>query len=292
MIYNLLKLIRPSQCAKNLFVFLPIFFGGYVSDTSHWITTLWTFFSFCFASSGIYCLNDIVDADNDRNHPVKCKRPIASGALSKPIAYLTMTICFTISFLFLFWGHINLYSSSIVFTYLILNILYCFWLKNISIADLFCIAFGFVLRIAAGGTATGIWISPWIVLMTFLLTLFMATSKRRYDVMLLTQDRIVSRKRIDHYNLDFLNITMGVEASITIVCYIIYTVSPEVTSRLHTDYLYLTSFFVIAGILRYLQQIIVRSEQKCDPTAILIKDRFIQLCILGWIASFAFLLYL
>ncbi len=292
MIEDIIKLLRPKQYIKNLFVFLPLFFGGYITEISHWTTTLWLFFSFCFASSAIYCLNDIVDADNDRSHPVKRNRPIASGVISKTTAIIIMLLCISISILLLYIGKIKILSSLIIFAYLILNILYCFWLKRISIADIFCIAFGFVLRVAAGGIASGIWISPWIVLMTFLLTLLLATSKRRYDVILYTQDKVISRKKVDHYSLDFLNITMGIEASIAIVCYIIYTLSPDVSIRMQSNYIYLTSFFVIAGILRYLQQIIVRSEQNCDPTSILVKDHFIQMCLAGWICCFVIFIYL
>lgn len=292
MIEDIIKLLRPKQYIKNLFVFLPIFFGGYVTEITYWTTTMWLFISFCFASSSIYCLNDIVDAKNDQSHPIKKNRPIASGSISKLTASVIMVLCASISILFLYIGKINSLSSSIVFAYLILNILYCFWLKNISIADVFCIAFGFVLRVVAGGTASDIWISPWIVLMTFLLTLLLATSKRRYDVILYTQDKVVSRKKVDHYSLDFLNIAMSIEASIAIVCYIIYTLSPDVSIRMQSDYIYITSFFVIAGILRYLQQIIVRSEQQCDPTAILVKDRFIQICLAGWICCFVIFIYL
>jgi 4-hydroxybenzoate polyprenyltransferase len=171
-----------------------------------------------------------------------------------------------------------------------MNLVYCVRLKQIAVVDVFIIAIGFVLRVLIGGFATGIYISHWIVLMTFLLALFLAFAKRRDDVVMFESTGMKARKNVDRYNLDFMNQVIGVIASITMVCYIMYTVSEEVVRRLHCQYVYVTAIFVLAGIIRYLQVTIV-DVKSGSPTKVLMKDRFLQLCILGWIATFAVILY-
>lgn len=160
----------------------------------------------------------------------------------------------------------------------------------ITIIDVFIIAFGFVLRIFVGGVAVGIHLSHWIILMTFLLALFLAFAKRRDDVVIYQETGVSARKNVNRYNLEFMNQTIGIIASITMVCYIMYTVSEEVVERMHTQYLYATSVFVLAGIVRYLQITIV-DVKSGSPTKVLMKDRFVQLCIIGWILTFILILY-
>jgi 4-hydroxybenzoate polyprenyltransferase len=157
--------------------------------------------------------------------------------------------------------------------------------------DVFIIALGFVLRILMGGVATGIYISHWIILMTFLLALFLAFAKRRDDVAMFEASGVKARKNIDRYNLDFMNQAISVVASITMVCYIMYTVSEDVVMRLGSRYVYVTSVFVLAGIIRYLQVAIV-DVKSGSPTKVLMKDRFVQASVLGWLLTFALILYL
>ena len=171
-----------------------------------------------------------------------------------------------------------------------LNIIYCIKLKQFAIVDVFIIAFGFVLRVVIGGVVAGIFISQWIVLMTFLLALFLAFAKRRDDVILHEAMGVTLRDNTNRYNLNFLNQTLTIIGSITMVCYMMYTVSDEVCARMNTHYLYLTSIFVLAGIIRYLQLTLV-DDKSGSPTKILMKDRFIQLCILAWIISFIIIIY-
>jgi 4-hydroxybenzoate polyprenyltransferase len=171
-----------------------------------------------------------------------------------------------------------------------MNIAYCVWLKHKPIIDVFIIAVGFVLRIFVGGVATGIALTHWLVLMTFLLALFLAFSKRRDDVVMFETQGKVSRKNVVRYNLDFMNQVIGIIASITMVCYIMYTVSPEVIERFHTSRLYLTSVFVLAGIIRYLQVTIV-DVKSGSPTKVLMHDKFIQICVVAWVLSFILIIY-
>jgi 4-hydroxybenzoate polyprenyltransferase len=168
--------------------------------------------------------------------------------------------------------------------YFLLNLAYSVRLKHIPIVDIFFIATGFVLRVFAGAFATNIPPSMWIIIMTFLLALFMALAKRRDDVLLTSQGR-ATRKNIDGYNLEFVNAAMSVMSAVIIGSYIQYTVSEEVVQRLGTHYLYLTSVFVILGIMRYMQITFVQGASG-SPTTIFLKDRFLQLTILLWLLSF------
>lgn len=286
-----IRIVRPRQWVKNFFVFIPLFFGGQMSNTALLLDALTTFIAFSLAASSIYCLNDIVDVEADRQHPVKCHRPIASGQLSVSAAYALMAIMLILSMTVcpMLKGR-SMAVGAVVLGYWIMNIAYCVWLKNFAIIDVCLIAFGFVLRILAGGLATGIEPSNWLVLMTFLLTLFLSFAKRRDDVLRMEATGKPPRKNTIRYNLTFINQAITISASITLVCYIMYTVSPEVTARFNSHYIYLTTIFVLVGLLRYIQ-IAVVDKQSGDPTKIILRDRFTQLVVLAWMVSFLFIIY-
>lgn len=292
---DIIKLLRPYQWLKNLFVFAPVFFNGSVLDIDYLLPSFMVFFSFCMAASSIYCFNDIYDAETDRMHPIKRNRPIASGAVSKNRGYCLMIICLVLSIIMIFsfcWHSDS--ARIIIFTlilfYVLFNIAYCVWLKHKAIVDVFIIAMGFVIRIYAGGAATGIELTNWLVLMTFLLALFLAFAKRRDDVAMYETTGKVVRDNITRYTLDYMNQVIGIIASVTMVCYIMYTVSPEVIDRFHSSKIYLTSVFVLAGIVRYLQVTMV-DVKSGSPTKVLLHDKFIQSCVFGWILSFVLIIY-
>ena len=294
MIKNIVLLLRPQQWVKNGFVFLPLFFNGQLFDADALLSTFMAFVAFCFAAAGIYCMNDIVDAEADRRHPKKCSRPIASGAISTALGWALAAICLATSFVSAFFVGDSWTNVAIVIgIYFVMNIAYCLRLKQIAIVDVFIISIGFVLRIFVGGYATGIFISHWIVLMTFLLALFLALAKRRDDVAIYEQTGVLPRKNVAAYNLDFMNQAIGIVAAITMVCYIMYTVSPDVVARFEGGgkYLYLTSIFVLAGIIRYLQITIVNLSSG-SPTKVLIHNRFLQICLACWIVSFLIIIYI
>lgn len=286
-----IRIVRPRQWVKNFFIFIPLFFGGQMSNTALLLDALTTFIAFSLAASSIYCLNDIVDVEADRQHPVKCHRPIASGQVSVSAAYALMAIMLILSMTVcpMLKGR-SMAVGAVVLGYWIMNIAYCVWLKNFAIIDVCLIAFGFVLRILAGGLATGIEPSNWLVLMTFLLTLFLSFAKRRDDVLRMESTGKPPRKNTIRYNLTFINQAITISASITLVCYIMYTVSPEVTARFNSHYIYLTTIFVLVGLLRYIQ-IAVVDKQSGDPTKIILRDRFTQLVVLAWMVSFLFIIY-
>ena len=286
-----LLLIRPQQWIKNGFVLIPMFFGGRLLNVDDAIASVVTFFAFSFVASAIYCFNDIVDVETDRRHPVKCHRPIASGAVSVPTAYALMVILTLLSALLLFFlpqraGE----TAGIVAFYFLLNMAYCLWLKRHAIIDVCTVAFGFVLRILAGGMACDVAVSNWLVLMTFLLALFLSFAKRRDDVLRMNETGEPPRRNTIRYNLTFVNQAITVTGTVTLVCYIMYTVSPEVVSRFHAPYLYLTSIFVLVGLLRYMQLTVV-DEVSGDPTKILLRDRFTQAIVVAWIMSFLLIIY-
>ena len=286
-----LLLIRPQQWIKNGFVLIPMFFGGRLLNVDDVIASVVTFFAFSCAASAIYCFNDIVDVDADRRHPVKCGRPIASGAVSVPTAYALMAVLALLSALLLFLlpqraGE----TAGIVAFYFLLNMAYCLWLKRHAIIDVCTVAFGFVLRILAGGMACDVAVSNWLVLMTFLLALFLSFAKRRDDVLRMNETGEPPRRNTIRYNLTFVNQAITVTGTVTLVCYIMYTVSPEVVSRFHAPYLYLTSIFVLVGLLRYMQLTVV-DEVSGDPTKILLRDRFTQAIVVAWIMAFLLIIY-
>ena len=286
-----LLLIRPQQWIKNGFVLIPMFFGGRLLNADDVIASVVTFFAFSFAASAIYCFNDIVDVDADRRHPVKCHRPIASGAVSVPTAYALMAVLALLSALLLFFlpqraGE----TAGIVAFYFLLNMAYCLWLKRHAIIDVCTVAFGFVLRILAGGMACNVAVSNWLVLMTFLLALFLSFAKRRDDVLRMNETGEPPRRNTIRYNLTFVNQAITITGTVTLVCYIMYTVSPEVVSRFHAPYLYLTSIFVLVGLLRYMQLTVV-DEVSGDPTKILLRDRFTQAIVVAWIMAFLLIIY-
>lgn len=286
-----LLLIRPQQWIKNGFVLIPMFFGGRLLNADDAIASVVTFFAFSFAASAIYCFNDIVDVDADRRHPIKCHRPIASGAVSVPTAYALMAVLALLSALLLFFlpqraGE----TAGIVAFYFLLNMAYCIWLKRHAIIDVCTVAFGFVLRILAGGMACDVAVSNWLVLMTFLLALFLSFAKRRDDVLRMNETGEPPRRNTIRYNLTFVNQAITVTGTVTLVCYIMYTVSPEVVSRFHAPYLYLTSIFVLVGLLRYMQLTVV-DEVSGDPTKILLRDRFTQAIVVAWIMAFLLIIY-
>ena len=290
---DIIRLIRPKQWIKNFFVFIPVFFGGALFDYQALLNVAIAFVTFSFAASSIYCFNDLRDVADDRLHPEKCKRPIASGAVSTGQAYAIMATMIVGSLLLTLLLPPKRMAglAAIVSCYFVLNLLYSIKLKQYAIIDVCIVAMSFVLRILAGGMASGIVLSHWIVLMTFLLTLFLSFAKRRDDVVRMQKTGVAPRKNTHRYNLTFINEAINLTGAITIVCYIMYTVSPEVVNRFDTQYLYLTSFFVILGVLRYIQLSVVDNKSG-DPTEVALNDRFTQLTILAWTISFFLIIYL
>ena len=290
---KILQLLRPHQWIKNTFIFLPLFFSGQLLHLPLIESCIAAFFAFSFAAGSIYCFNDIFDVKIDREHPAKCKRPIASGEISVWLAYIIMTVSLfvSIAIIILFGNESKYFVLGLILFYYILNIAYTLSLKKFAIIDVMIISIGFVLRIFVGGTATGIELSEWIIIMTFLLALFLAFAKRRDDVVIYENTGIAMRKNTNRYNLAFINQILSVISAVIIIAYLMYTLSPDITKQFNSKYVYLTSFFVIAGIIRYLQITIV-DVKSGNPTKILYRDHFIQFCVIGWVIAFLIIIYI
>lgn len=288
-IQDTIKLLRPRHYVKNIFIFLPLFFSGQIGNLFLLGRAGLAFIAFSCAASSIYIINDIQDVEEDRLHPEKKKRPLASGLISKLHAQILMVILMILGL------GISAYISQetflLILFYCLLNMAYSFKLKHISLIDVTIIAIGFVLRLFVGSAATDVPLSKWIVIMTFLLSLFLALAKRRDDILIISKTGNNVRKVMGEYNLALVDSAMMIMASVVIVSYLLYATSAEVIERLHSDHLYLTGLFVIIGILRYLQISFVE-YQSGSPTKVLYKDKFIQISILGWLISFIWILYI
>jgi decaprenyl-phosphate phosphoribosyltransferase len=284
-----LKLMRLKQYTKNLFVFIPPFFAGIMFQEGVLLQELVAFVSFSLVASAIYILNDYIDIDKDRLHPQKRTRPLASGVVSVRQASLLFISCLLSGLTLAYF--LDSTFLLVLAVYFVMNLFYSLSLKKISLVDISIIAIGFLLRIFAGAVVEDIIVSKWLIMMTFLLALLMGLAKRRDDVLIKDSTGQEMRKSIQGYNIVFTNVAMVFLASVTVVAYIMYTVSPEVIARIGSENIYLTSFFVIMGILRYLQITLVE-EASASPTDILLKDVFVQLTLLGWVVTFAVLLYL
>lgn len=286
------KLLRIEQWVKNLFVFVAVFFSGNMHHSDLFLRSVIAFFAFSFIASTVYIINDYSDRESDRNHPTKKKRPLASGAISLAMARVLMVVLFLLSAAFI--GILNVQfgvswqnMAYILGFYFVMNVAYTFKLKHIPILDVCIIAVGFVLRVFAGGYATGLVISKWAILLTFVLALVLAVGKRRGELV----NAGISgktRKALDGYNIPFADIALSIAVALAIVCYVMFTLSPEVSSQ-HPRLFY-TVIFVFFALLKYLQQTLVFNKTE-SPTKIIYKDRYIQVTLLVWMAFYLYQIY-
>jgi len=283
-----LKLLRPKDWAKNLFLYIPLFFGGEIFNVDKLIQVTYGFIAFSLVASSIYIINDYRDREDDRKHPVKCKRPLAAGTVSPSAALVLCGVLLLIGF-GLSW-YIRDKFTFVLGIYFLVNLSYSLGLKSIAILDIILLALGFVLRIKGGSVISYVPLSEWIIIMVFLLAIFMALGKRRDDVLLKLSSGTDMRKSIKGYNLDLLNTLLALVCAVIVVAYLMYTMAPQTIQHVGTSRLYYTCIFVFAGIFRYLS-IIYISTDSGSPTKILYKDRFIQITLLLWIASYILLLY-
>lgn len=288
-----LKLLRVEQWVKNLFVFVPLFFSGNIKNVDLLTKSIFAFIIFSLAASIVYILNDYNDIEADSKHPEKRKRPLASGAISKSqaIGIFIGLIAADIALVFFAqaYFHENLWKFAIIIaSYFVMNLAYTFRLKHVPIIDIFIIALGFVLRVLAGGYITGISISQWAILLTFVLALVLAIGKRRGEL-INAQVSGKTRKALDGYNVQFADITLSISVTLAIVCYLMFTLSPEVQAKFHKRVFY-TVIFVVFAFLRYLQQTLVYNRTE-SPTKIVYRDRYIQVTLLLWVASFLIQIY-
>ncbi len=280
--------MRIPHWVKNLFIFIPVFFAGQINEFQHLRALCIGFFAFSLIASSIYIFNDLNDIQSDLQHPSKKNRPIASGKINKITAVFIAVVLLIIGFALATFLEYNFIL--ILAIYLIINIVYSLGLKNIPIIDITIISIGFLLRIFAGGVIGDVPVSKWLVLLTFFLSMILALAKRRDDLVL-TEKGINNRVVSNRYNIQFIDVSLAIMAVITVMAYIMYTMTEEVILRLHSEHIYLTSILVVLGLLRYLQLTLVY-ERSSSPTRVLLTDLFLQLIILVWLCIFFFILYL
>jgi 4-hydroxybenzoate polyprenyltransferase len=285
---TLLNLMRVRQYVKNLFIFMPLFFVGGILNSPQLFAAFWAFIAFSLASSAVYIFNDLGDIRQDQQHPLKKYRPLAANLISSQMAIYIMLIILLFATALMFF--ISISALKVMAAYLLINIFYSLWLKTIAVLDVLLIATGFVLRLYTGSVVTNVPLSIWIVVMTFLLALFIALAKRRDDVLLSVQKGRAMRTAIVGYNLKFLDAALIVTAAITIVAYFLYTISPEVTARLSVNYLYVSTLFVISGILRYLKLTFI-DHKSGSPIQLLFKDPLMQVIIVMWLLFYIWVIY-
>jgi 4-hydroxybenzoate polyprenyltransferase len=267
---------------KNLIIFAALIFSREYTDTAKIGLAALAFAAFCLASSAVYLFNDIIDREKDKKHPLKSQRPIASGKLPVPVAAATSA--------FLIIGGIVLsllvnFDAFIVLAfYLVINCAYTIILKDLVIIDVMTIAGGFVLRAVAGGLAIQVPISPWLLVCTTLLALFLGFGKRRHELSLLSNDAVSHRRSLEHYSVPFLDQMISVVTASTVVAYAFYTLSPEIIVQFDTRWLPLTIPFVLYGIFRYLY-LIFKGNQGGNPTRLLLTDPPLLICILLWLVA-------
>ncbi len=284
-----IRLLRPSQWIKNTFVFAPLVFSKHLFDLPYFLTALKGFAAFCIVSSVVYIINDLFDINEDRAHPVKKRRPLASGAITRNAAIIVAGLLLLIA-AFVCLG-LDRNFDLILLLYFGLQFLYSLILKKIAILDVFIIASGFMLRVLAGALVIDVLVSHWIILCTMFLSLFLAMAKRRGELVLFQKsDATSERKVLEHYDVAFLDSTMMITASGMAISYALYTVAERTVNVFGTEYLIFTTIFVLFGIFRYLY-LVMRKNMGENSVVIILKDMpmFINLCL--WFLSCVLIIY-
>ena len=285
---NLVLSLRPGQWTKNLLIFAGLLFGKKLFDAHAVADALIAFAVFCGLSGVVYLINDIADRDTDRNHPLKARRPIASGALSVGGAVTAAVVIGAASL-----GAATLlgkWFAAVALGYVALQALYSGPLKHIVIIDVLTLSIGFVLRAVAGAVAVDVEISHWLLVCTVLLALFIALAKRRHEIVLLAGEAVSHRPILGEYSPYLLDQMIAVVTASTLIAYIFYTISPETQAKFGTAWLGLTIPFPLYGIFRYLY-LVHRREGGGSPADLLLTDRPLLLCVALWALAVAAIIY-
>lgn len=281
------RLIRPEHWVKNGFVLMPLVFSSGLSKPRVCLNAVSAFAAFCLAASGVYCVNDLCDASRDAHHPDKRNRPIASGLLSSNVARISAVAAWITALALGFVINIRLWS--LIFAYILVNLAYSYRLKRIMLLDVFVLSLGYVLRVMAGATAIGVKATPWILVVTFFISLVLGFGKRRSEIATLRDDAANHRTALAEYSSEFLDTLVIVSVSSTVISYSIYAV--EASSHSTTLSLVWTVPFVVFGLFRYLY-ILLASSQAGNPIKLLYTDRALKGSVLGWFIVVLLAIYL
>lgn len=280
MLLELLRSMRPHQWYKNLVVFVGIVFSLNLFNLEIWGDVLSAFLIFCLLSGSEYIINDVMDLEMDRHHPRKSRRPIASGRLGRSTALTASLVLISLS---MAWAYaISLSFLAAATVYFLLALAYTFLLKHIVIVDVLVIASGFVIRAVAGCLAISVLVSPWLIICTFLLALFLALGKRRVEMTCMGEGAAACRKNLNDYSLVLVDQLMSITTASLIISYSLYTFLADTMTMM------LTVPFAIYGLFRYLFLIYVK--EAWDPEALL-QDWGVVLDLLMWVTVVLFLLY-
>jgi 4-hydroxybenzoate polyprenyltransferase len=285
---NLLLALRPGQWTKNLVVFAGLIFGQKLLNPADVATASAAFGLFCLFSGVVYLINDIHDREADRLHPVKSRRPIASGALSVTAASSAAILIAAGALAAAFLLDRSFFLVGV--SYLLLQASYSLWLKHAAILDVLVIAFGFVMRAYSGAVVLHVPFSHWLLVLTLLGALFLGFGKRRAELVGLASDATSHRRSLEHYSLPMLDQMLSVVMACTLLAYAFYTISPETVAKFGTDHLLFTLPLPIYGLFRYLY-LIHRGDSHGNPSDLLLSDHPLQLSILLWGVVVAAIIY-
>jgi 4-hydroxybenzoate polyprenyltransferase len=280
--------LRPSQWTKNLLVFAGLLFGRRLFDVTATGRAAAAFGIFCVLSGVVYLINDIADRESDRQHPLKARRPVASGALPVSIAVGAAAALGTIALAAALALGARFFFVAV--SYLALLALYSAALKHVVIIDVLTIALGFVLRAVAGAVVVGVEISHWLIVCTILLALFISLAKRRHEIVLLAGGAASHRPILEEYSPYLLDQMISVVTASTLIAYTFYTISPETAQKFGTEWLGLTVPFPLYGIFRYLY-LVHQREGGGSPADLLLTDRPLLICVMLWALSVVLIIY-
>ena len=273
--------MRPEQWLKNGFVLAPIVFSGLIGDPDAWLRTLLAVAAFCAASSAVYLVNDVIDREADRSHPIKKSRAIASGEISVTTALVVAVVLVAAAAAVAVW--LGGWFPAVVIAYVALVLLYSVALKRAVFLDVLVVAAGFVLRVVGGAVAIDVPVSRWILLVAYLLALYLALGKRRSELALLGEEAGHHRVVLGHYTLPMVDQAISVVLGATVVAYALYTVAPETVAKVGSEGLLATVPIVLYGLFRYLY-LLHRHELGGSPTKALLTDRPLLVCVIVWLA--------
>jgi 4-hydroxybenzoate polyprenyltransferase len=280
--------MRPKQWVKNVFIFAPMIFSLHMFQTGYIWRSLLAFLLFSIVTGTIYVFNDILDREQDKLHPVKKERPVASGRLGTRTALWLTAALFCGVLLAI--ARFNREFFLIALFYAGLNVLYSIFLKRVVIIDIMVIALGFVLRVMIGGVVNRIVLYPWILISTFLLAIFLALIKRRQELLKMqgSPGETPTRASLQSYNLGLLDQMISIATATTLISYIMYALSPDVQQKFHSAKLFYTVPFVIFGIYRYLFLAYAKGKGE-SPSDVIYSDLPFTLNIVIWVCVFILL---
>ncbi len=288
MIRPLFRAMRPVQWVKNVFVLAPIVFAEQLGDPQVLGRAMLAVVAFCLASSAVYLFNDLRDREEDRRHPLKRQRPIASGALSVSAAVAAALILAAAAFAAGFG--FGLVFTVLLAVYLTINLLYSSGLKHVVILDVMAVSSGYVIRVLAGAEAIDVEVSRWLLLCTIFLALFLIISKRRHELVLLADEAAGHRAVLDHYSPAFLDQMINVVTASTVVSYALYAVDDTTVDNFGSDQLVYTLPMVLFGIFRYLY-LIYQRHAKRNPTEEVLRDLPSVINVVLWGAVVLWIVY-